>query len=639
MTEKPHSGVPIADLRTAVEHALDRVLLMVRDLDGCILLWTKADEEFYGWTAAEALGHDADELLRTQFPVSRAIVEHELLTEGEWRGEVVRHHRDGRTLPVISHKLLHRGQDGTPQVVLQFCHDLSGARRAQSMIEEREARLRSVLETAPDAIITIDETGIVQSFSQAAERLFGYAAGEVVGENVRMLMAAPHAEAHDGYLARYLATGEKRIIGIGRQVDARRKDGTLFPMELAVGEVKLAKGRIFTGFIRDISARAAMEAELRQGQRMEAVGQLTGGVSHDFNNLLTVISGNLEMLEGRLKSADDLELLREAQEATALGAQLASRLLAFGRRQPLRPVLVDVNMLVQGMAGLLQRSLGETITIDLRLAPDLPRTLADPGQLENVLLNLAINARDAMPGGGRLTIATGLREVDAAAADRHPDAAPGRYVQLSVSDTGVGMAPEVRERAFEPFFTTKAVGVGSGLGLSMVYGFVRQSGGHVHLDSQLGVGTTVILCLPEDRESPLAATAAASSPAAVGASGETVLVVEDDSRVRRVTVRRLRELGYEVVEADSGDAALALLEGGAAADILFTDVVMPGELNGPALALAARRLRPSIRVLLTSGYTDPETLAAVADLPGAGWLPKPYLIDVLRDRLAELKGA
>src|SRR5262249_39560724 len=265
-----------------------------------------------------------------------------------------------------------RDGNGDPVSILEFDLDMTEAKRSQAMMQEREARLRSVFETSPDAIITIDERGIIQSFSSAAERLFGYAAGEVIGRNVNVLMPSPHRENHDAYLARYLRTGEKRIIGIGRQVEALRKDGTIFPMQLAVGEVMLGSTRIFSGFITDLTARVKMEQELRHAQKMEAVGQLTGGVAHDFNNLLTVISGNLEMLERRLKSNDDLSILKEAQEATQLGANLAKRLLAFGRRQPLHPKATDVNALVLGMTDLLRRSLGATIEIRTRLADRLP---------------------------------------------------------------------------------------------------------------------------------------------------------------------------------------------------------------------------------------------------------------------------
>jgi PAS domain S-box-containing protein len=316
-------------------------------------------------------------------------------------------------------------------------------------LKEREARLRSILETAPDAIIAIDERGFVQYFSKSAEKLFGYTPGEVIGRNVKVLMPSPHQENHDGYLARYLRTGEKRIIGIGRQVEAQRKDGAIFPMELAVGEVKLGGTHIFTGFIRDLTARVKMEQDLRQAQKMESIGQLTGGVAHDFNNLLTVISGNLEMLERRLNDPEHRKMLNEAQEASKLGAELAKRLLAFGRRQSLNPKPTDLNALAGGMVELLRRSLGETTEIETRLAEALPMIIADPGQVENTLLNLAINARDAMPNGGRLVIETARAEIDEDYAAAYADVVPGRYITLAVTDTGTGMTPEVRQRAFE----------------------------------------------------------------------------------------------------------------------------------------------------------------------------------------------
>ena len=380
-------------------HALDLAPAMVRTFDGEILFWGRGLQNLYGWSAEEAIGRISHELLATQFPVPLPEIEAELMESGEWQGELQHTHRDGRQLVVASQWALHGGTSPESSSILDLSLDVTEAGRSRSMIEEREARLRSILETAPDAIITIDERGIVQSFSIAAERLFGYAAGEVIGRNVKMLMPTPHREGHDGYLQHYRETGEKRIIGIGREVVALRKDGTIFPMELAVGEVKHGGAPIFTGFIRDLTARVKMEQELRQAQKMEAVGQLTGGVAHDFNNLLTVISGNLEMLERRLRDEEQREILKEAQEASQLGAELAKRLLAFGRRQSLDPRPVDLNALVTGMVELLRRSLGATVEIATRLAGELPLIMADPGQIENALLNLAVNARDAMPDG------------------------------------------------------------------------------------------------------------------------------------------------------------------------------------------------------------------------------------------------
>jgi PAS domain S-box-containing protein len=617
-------------------YALDQAPAMVQALDGEILLWGRGLQALYGWSAEEAIGCILHELLATEFPIPLPEILAELQEAGEWKGELVHIHRDGHRVVVASQWALHRDANGEPKSIVKLDWDVTEARRAQSMVAEREARLRSILETAPDAIITIDERGIVQSFSAAAERLFGYAPGEVIGRNVKMLMPAPHRENHDDYLARYLRTGEKRIIGIGRQVEAQRKDGTIFPMQLAVGETKLGNTHIFSGFISDLTARVKMEQDLRQAQKMEAIGQLTGGVAHDFNNLLTVISGNLEMLERRLTVAEHRELLKEAQEASQLGADLAKRLLAFGRRQSLNPKPINLKALVGGMVDLLRRSLGEMIEIEARLAEGLPMIMVDPGQIESALLNLAVNARDAMPAGGQLIIETARAQIDADYAAAYADAAPGSYVTLAVTDTGTGMAPEVRQRAFEPFYTTKGPGAGSGLGLSMVYGFVKQSGGHVQLYSEVGHGTTVRLYLPARVDDAGIGEQRPAASAARAASGETVLVVEDDQRVRRVSVRRLKELGYAVIEADSGPAALAVLDREEPIDLLFTDIVMAGGMTGVELAREARRRRHELKILFTSGYAEPAVIKGGLLTTNAGWLGKPYSINDLDAKLREL---
>jgi PAS domain S-box-containing protein len=519
--------------------------------------------------------------------------------------------------------------------VIAVAQDITEREKAEQALREREARMSSVISTAPDAIITIDSHGLIQSFSATAEKLFGYEAGEVIGRNVKILMPQPHRSAHDAYIARYLTTGQKRIIGIGRQVEAQRKDGTIFPIELAVGEVKHGATHVFTGFIRDITARAKLEQDLRQAHKMEAIGQLTGGLAHDFNNLLTVITGNLEMLEARLERPDDRELLKEAEEAADLGAKLAGRLLAFGRRQPLNPKAIELSALAGSMMDLLRRTLGESIEIEPRLAKT--RTIvADPGQVENTLLNLAINARDAMPDGGHLIIETADADIDRDYAAAHGDIEPGSYALLAVSDTGVGMSEEVRQRAFEPFFTTKGPASGSGLGLSMVYGFVKQSGGHVQLYSEPGHGTSVRIYLPVQKQESAAPRPADRPRGVQTAKGETILVTEDDARVRKVSVRRLKQLGYKVIEAGDGRSALAVLDGGAAVDLLFTDLVMPGGMTGLELAHAARARRPDLAVLFTSGYADPAIVKGGMLTERADWLAKPYSALDLASKLRRL---
>ncbi len=520
-------------------------------------------------------------------------------------------------------------------MVEQTDSDIADLRRAQANLAAREAHLRSILDTVPEAMVVIDEKGAISSFSAAAERLFGYAESEVLGLNVKILMPSPHREAHDHYLNNYLRTGERRIIGIGRVVTGLRKDGTIFPMELSVGEATSDGQRIFTGFIRDLTSRQRIEEELRQAQKMEAVGQLTGGLAHDFNNLLTVITGNLEMIEVRLQDAKLRVLLREAQGAAHDGAKLTAQLLAFGRRQPLNPQLVDVGELVSNFSKLLTRTLGETIELSTVVNGSSNLALIDVSQLQNTLLNLGLNARDAMPNGGRLTVEISTTVLDRDYALMYPEVRMGHYVLIAVTDTGVGMTEEVKRHAFEPFYTTKGTGAGTGLGLSMVYGFVKQSGGQIRLYSEPDRGTSVRLFLP--------AAQGENQPAQTGASEEealepmprgheTILVVEDDARVRRVVVARLRDAGYSVIEAEAGTQALQLLAEHPEVSLVFTDMIMPGGMDGGELAEHVRALRPDVKMLFTSGYAEPSAAGRAA----GSWLQKPYTARDLALRLREL---
>jgi signal transduction histidine kinase/ActR/RegA family two-component response regulator len=410
---------------------------------------------------------------------------------------------------------------------------------------------------------------------------------------------------------------------------------------------------------RDVTAEktaqaelAAAQEQLRQAQKMEAVGQLTGGVAHDFNNLLQVVMGSLELLRRRLPPDADERTrrpLQSAAEAAKRGAVLTARLLAFSRRQTLDPKPVEANKLLAGMSDLLRRSLGEAVRIETVLAGGLWRTCADPNQLENAILNLAVNARDAMPAeGGRLTIETANAHLDERYA-REAGVPEGQYVLIAVTDTGSGMSAEVASRAFEPFFTTKEVGQGTGLGLSQVYGFVRQSGGHVKIYSEPGEGTTVKLYLPRLREVAGAETAEAAAAGAAGArdgrrpplpegAGETVLVVEDDEGVRRFTTEALRDLGYRVLEADGAPAALRLLDAhGAGVDLLFIDVVMP-DMNGRRLADEARRRRPDLKVLFTTGYSRNAIIHNGVLDAGVQLIGKPFTVEDLAEKVRAALG-
>ncbi|WP_196258991.1 PAS domain S-box protein [Pelagibacterium limicola] len=494
------------------------------------------------------------------------------------------------------------------------------------------AKLIAILDTAVDAIITINRGGLIKTVNPATERLFGYEHDEFIGKNVHFLMPEPYHSEHDGYLNAYRTTGRKKIIGIGREVQARRKDGTIFPVHLAVSEFEIDGEQHFAGIIRDLTEHKATEQALREVLKMEAMGQLTGGIAHDFNNLLTVIIGNLEMLEGRLTTDQQRELAGDALEAAEIGARLTARLLAFARRSHLEPEPVNLNTFVLDLTDMLHRTLGETILLSNALSPNLWTVRADPSQVESAIVNLALNARDAMPEGGRLAIESANVHVDEDGADA--GLLPGDYVRLSVADTGTGMPQEVRDRAFEPFFTTKEKGQGTGLGLSMIYGFAKQSGGHATIYSEQGQGTTVNLYLPRFKDQ---APEAADTPRSVTAygQGQLILVVEDDERVRKLTVSRLKELGYRVVEAENGKDAMNILAANTDIELMFTDLVMPGGMSGYDLAREARETFAHIKVLLTSGYAEELTRSETLAAARLKVLRKPYRLVDLAEAIAE----
>ena len=377
--------------------------------------------------------------------------------------------------------------------------------------------------------------------------------------------------------------------------------------------------------LNDIHTLKQQEEQLRQAQKMEAVGHLTGGVAHDFNNLLAVILGNLELLEERTPAGTpERDMLAAALRASRRGAEMTQRLLAFARRQPLSPQITDLKILVDELVPMLRRTLGETIEIVASAEPRLGQVRADRGQLENVLINLCVNARDAMPRGGALSIDLRNVVLDDSYSEPQEDVRPGPYVMMAVSDTGTGMSEETKRRAFEPFFTTKDVGKGSGLGLSTAYGFVKQSGGHITLYSELGFGTTVRLYFPRAQDEQPVPHATPSPEPASSPGHESILLVEDDSDVRRLAATLLTGLGYQVIEAASGKAALDLLADCGPIDLLLTDVILPGGMLGPAVAAEVERQRPGTRVLYMSGYTEDALIHGGRLDEGVELISKPF---------------
>ena len=626
-------------LRAVVETAVDGVILI--DARGIVLMFNPACEKLFGYGFDEVIGNNVKMLMPARYRDEHDSYIDNFNRTGERKiigigREVTGRRKDGSTFP-MGLSVGEAKQEGG-SIFVGTIHDLTERERTERALRESAARLHAVVNTAVDGVILIDARGSVLMLNPACERLFKYAASEVIGKNVKLLMPESYRAEHDRYISNFLETGQRKIIGIGREVVGQRKDGSTFPMDLSVGEAKQDGESIFVGIIHDLTDRKRTEEQLVQAQRMETVGQLSGGIAHDFNNLLTVIVSNAEFLAEELKPRQDLRRLAEdIGRAGERGAELTARLLAFGRRQMLQPVKIDCNALLESMQKFLRRTLRETIDITTDLEPGLRPAYADAAQLETAILNLTLNAQDAMASGGRLSVTTANASLDDQYHSLHPEVRPGEYVLIAITDNGEGMPKSILDHVFEPFFTTKEVGKGSGLGLSMVYGFIKQSNGHVAIYSEPGLGTTVRMYLPTVLVTVLDVPPLGHADGDEEPGGkEAVLVVEDDPFVRSHAIRSLESLGYRVTAAVDGNDALQKLGTDIAVDVLFTDIVMPGGLNGWELAELARRDRPELRVLLTSGYAL-ETLTTDERLRNcSAILPKPYRKVELARRLREV---
>ena len=493
------------------------------------------------------------------------------------------------------------------------------------------------------AIYMLDPEGRVSNWNAGAQRITGYGKDEILGQHFSIFYTAEDRARGLPDRALKAAATEGRFEHEGVRL---RKDGSSFIANALLEPIRDADGK-FIGYAkitRDITEKQEAAAALKkaehalvQAQKMEAIGKLTGGVAHDFNNLLQVIAGNLHLLARDIVGNDRAERrLQGALSGVRRGAKLASQLLAFGRRQPLEPKVVNLGRLLGTTAELYRRTLGEAVEIETVISGGLWNTFVDVAQVENALLNLAINARDAMNGVGKLTIEIGNAFLDEAYVRANGDVVAGQYVLIAVSDTGSGMTAEVVSQAFEPFFSTKPEGKGTGLGLSMVYGFVKQSNGHVKIYSEPGHGTTVKLYLPRSHESEELQTSAKTQIPSGGS--ETILVAEDDEDVRETAVEMLMELGYKVLKAHDGESALAIIQSGIGIDLLFTDVVMPGPLRGTDLARKARDHIPSLAILFTSGYTQNAIVHAGRLDPDVDLLSKPYSREDLARKVRQVLG-
>jgi PAS domain S-box-containing protein len=573
-------------------------------------------------------------------------IEHRMRTgEGNWkwilsRGVVVRRDTDGKALRTI----------GTHTDIDRIKQSEAALRESNARIAAERQHMKVILENSHDAFVAIDVNDLITDWNIEAERTFGWSAAEAIGQSLaELIIPEGQREAHRAGLRRFQQTGTGPVINRRIELTALHRSGRPIPVELAVAAVKQGADYTANAFIRDITERKEaqrLEAErlqsleeariaLQHSQKLEAVGKLTGGVAHDFNNVLQIIAGNLQLLQLLYSGNEKADKrLQSALQAVERGSKLSSQLLAFARRQPLQPVVVNMRGMMKNLEDLLRQALGATITLRINIAEGLWNTLVDPNQLENVILNLSINSRDAMDGSGTLLVELSNTRLDDAHVSAYPDLSAGEYVQLAISDNGSGMTPEVMEQAFEPFFTTKPAGEGTGLGLSMAYGFVKQSGGHIEMASEVGTGTTIKIYLPRSMEPEVVMSHSVEGELTGG--NETILVVEDDLNVQATVVAMLSDLGYQVIHAGNGDSALTMIKSGIPIDLLFTDVVMPGRLRGPDLAKAAKEIIPGLAVLFTSGYTQNAMGHAGRLDPGTELLSKPYRREQLARKVRQL---
>jgi PAS domain S-box-containing protein len=634
--------------RLLVEAITDYAIYML-DPEGMVSSWNPGAARFKGYTADEIIGQhfskfytDEDRAIDLPGTALRIAAE-----EGRFEREGWRVRKDGARF--WAHVVIDPIRDADGQIVgfAKITRDLTERREAQEALKRSEEQFRLLVQSVTDyALYMLDPLGRVSSWNPGAQRFKGYAAEEVLGKHFSLFYTEEDQKAGIPAKALRTAESEGRWETEGWRV---RKDGSQFWAHVIIDPVRNEAGELvgFAKITRDVTERREAERQLEetrralfQSQKMEAVGQLTGGVAHDFNNLLTVIIGGLDTI-ARSKLTDTVRINRAldmSRHAAERAANLTSRLLAFSRQQPLQPTPLDLNTLVREMTDLLHRSLGEQVELEGVLSPRLWLVEVDPNHLETAILNLAVNARDAMPDGGKLTIETANTYLDEGYTKKDAEVVPGQYVMIAVSDTGTGIPKDQLARVFEPFFTTKELGRGTGLGLSMVYGFVKQSGGHVTIYSEEGQGTSVKLYFPRyTGETPFNASGEeAESPPA--SEGEVVLVVEDNPDVRAYSVMILKELGYQVVEAATADAALNVVGSDQRIDLLFTDVILP-DRSGRVVADEAQRLRPGLKVLFTTGYSRNAIVHHGRLDPGVELLPKPFTFDQLATRVRDMLDA
>jgi PAS domain S-box-containing protein len=635
ITEREAGRASLLRLAAIVESSSDAIIGYA--LDGTVTTWNPGAERLFGYTAAEAIGRSFT-IVVPEDRASRAlrILEETGREDSATRYETVRLNKNGTRIDVSMTVSPIRDSAGKVIGASSIARDIGEQKRADENLRSSEERYRDIVENAHDIIYSHDLLGNYISINKAYEQITGYSREEALTMNLAQTVAPESLEKAREMIARKL-DGESvtaydlNIIG---------KDGRRIAVEVN-SKLVLQDGAPVgvLGIARDVTARKQLEDQLRHSQKMEAIGQLAGGIAHDFNNLLTAIIGYSELSMKPLRAADPLlNNLQEIKKAGDRAASLTRQLLAFSRKQVLQPKVLDLNAVVSDLETMLRRLIGEDLELSTVLDPKVGAIKVDPGQIEQIILNLAVNARDAMPRGGTLTIETKNVFLDDQYAKTHVAVTPGPFVMLAVSDSGTGIDPQTRSHIFEPFFTTKEVGKGTGLGLSTVYGIVKQSGGNVLVHSEVGLGTTFKIYLPRTDESPPLSERDTGSLGFLRGT-ETALLVEDEEIVRKLACQVLRLYGYQVLEAVEGMGALRICKSHPAPiHLLITDVIMPG-MSGRELAGRLTELRPEMQVLYMSGYTDRGKLHQGFSDIGANFIQKPFSTDVLAIKVREVLDA
>lgn len=617
-------------LRTILQTAMDGFWLV--DLNGKLLEVNETYVRMSGYSLDELLAMNISDLEAKEDTINLRI--EEIIKQGKARFES-RHRRKDGSIFDVELSVQYRSFDGGSLVV--FIQDISNRKKSEEVVLENELKLKTILENIIDAVLIVDKRGIIQLANKSTETIFGYSTTDLIGKNVKILMPNPYQEEHDGYIKQYLDTGKKRIIGVGREIVAVRKNGEIFPIELSISEWKFKNEIYFTGTVKDITYKKTVEEQLKQSQKLEALGQISGGIAHDFNNILAILMGNLELIARKLPE-DNPALLKKIESslnAVERGAQLTKKLLAFARKQVFSPDIYDLNLIIQDMFEMIERVLGKQINVILDISKAPLPIYIDKNELENVILNLAINARDAMNNSGMLTIRTRQVENLKLTSENMENKEDTFFAELSIIDTGCGIPQHLIQKIFEPFFTTKPKGKGTGLGLSLTYGFIKQSNAHIHVYSEEGKGSCFKLyfILKDNQlhkiEKPVPRQTIHHN------DGKVILVVDDEGSMLNIARSLLSDLGYEVLTANNAMEGIEKLKRNPI-NLVISDIIMPGEMNGINFAGYIKEHFKGVKVILTSGFPGHLHKNEDEELRKYAFIEKPYKLNDL-ERIVRLE--